>query len=105
MGVAASNAFKRGTVEGLQESLGDGMVLDILAKNLYDDDREFITGDAVGRRMSEALIGFTVGGIASGIGDSARVARGDQLTEEGLKQAQEDKDKLLESIPDLKKIK
>ena len=73
---ASSNAIKRGTVEGLQESIGDGMVLDIMAKNLYDEERQYITGDALGRRIMEFTVGGLVGGIASGIGDSGKLMQG-----------------------------
>jgi hypothetical protein len=76
----STNALKRGTVEGLQESIGDGMTLDLIAKNLYDDNRNFITSDAIGRRMTEFLVGFSVGGIASGVGDVGRTALGEDIT-------------------------
>ena len=75
---ASRNAIKSGIAEGSQESLGDGAVLDLLAKNLYDSDRNVITGDALARRTMEFAVGFTVGGLASGAGDTARIARGER---------------------------
>ena len=103
----SSNAIKRGTVEGLQESIGDGMTLDLIAKNLYDDNRNFITGDAIGRRMTEFLVGFSVGGIASGIGDVTRTTLGEDITltdAERRRLAQSELDlqeQLLETEPDI----
>lgn len=103
----STNALKRGTVEGLQESIGDGMTLDLIAKNLYDDNRNFITGDAIGRRMTEFLVGFSVGGIASGVGDVGRTALGEDitLTDEQRAQLAQDQidlqEELLESESDI----
>ena len=37
------NANARGLAEGTQESFGDGLLLDALAKTLFDDDRKLIT--------------------------------------------------------------
>lgn len=81
LGQASKNAIKSGIAEGSQESLGDGAVLDLLAKNLYDSDRNVITGDALARRTMEFAVGFTVGGLASGAGDTARIARGERELE------------------------
>ena len=75
---ASRNAIKSGKAEGSQESLGDGAVLDLLAKNLYDSDRNVITGDALARRTMEFAVGFTVGGLASGAGDTVRIAKGER---------------------------
>lgn len=58
-----ANTAKAAVAEGTQESLGDGLTLDAMAKSLYDDDRELITGDALGRRVTEFALGGTVGGL------------------------------------------
>ena len=58
-----ANTAKAAIAEGTQESLGDGLTLDAMAKSLYDDDRELITGDALGRRVTEFALGGTVGGL------------------------------------------
>jgi hypothetical protein len=94
---ASSNALKRGAAEGLQESIGDGMTLDIMAKNLYDEERKFITGDALGRRIME----FTVGGIGSGIGDSGKLLQGKAITPEGQQRLDDETDRILEAMPNL----
>ena len=60
------------------------MVLDILAKNLYDDDREFITGDALSRRALEFGLGAAVGGIARGGIDTFGIATGRGIQVEGV---------------------
>ncbi len=78
------NAAIAATAEGTQESIGDGMVLDILAKNLYDDDREFITGDALSRRALEFGLGAAVGGIARGGIDTFGIATGRGIQVEGV---------------------
>ena len=96
---ASKNALKRGAAEGIQESLGDGMTLDIMAKNLYDDDRKFITGDALGRRVMEFTVGGLVGGIASGIGDSGRILQGKEITAEGQQRLEDERDRILEVMP------
>ena len=58
-----ANTAKAALAEGTQESLGDGLTLDAMAKSLYDDDRELITGDALSRRVTEFALGGTVGGL------------------------------------------
>ena len=78
--VAARNALGRGGLEGTQESIGDGMVLDLIAKNLYDSDREFITGEALGRRVMEFTVGGLTGAIGSVAGDTTRTALGQDIT-------------------------
>ena len=98
---ASSNALKRGAAEGLQESIGDGMTLDIMAKNLYDEERKFITGDALGRRIMEFTVGGLVGGIGSGIGDSGKLLQGKAITPEGQQRLNDETDRILEAMPNL----
>jgi len=105
LGQASMNALKRGGAEGLQESIGDGMTLDIMAKNLYDDDRKFITGDALGRRVMEFTVGGLVGGIASGIGDSGRILQGKEITAEGQQRLEDERDRILEVMPSVDREK
>ena len=102
---ASKNALKRGAAEGIQESIGDGMTLDIMAKNLYDDDRKFITGDALGRRVMEFTVGGLVGGIASGIGDSGRILQGKEITAEGQQRLEDERDRILEVMPSVDREK
>ena len=93
------NAAIAATAEGTQESLGDGMVLDLLAKNLYDDNREFITGDALARRALEFGLGASVGGIARGGIDTFGLATGRGIQVEGAP-SQEAEDILADSETD-----
>jgi hypothetical protein len=93
------NAAIAATAEGTQESLGDGMVLDLLAKNLYDDNREFITGDALARRALEFGLGASVGGIARGGIDTFGLATGRGIQVEGAP-SQEAEDILANSEAD-----
>ena len=60
------------------------MCLDLLSKNLYDDDREFITGDALSRRALEFGLGAAVGGIARGGIDTFGIATGKGIQVEGV---------------------
>jgi len=102
---ASSNALKRGAAEGLQESIGDGMTLDIMAKNLYDEERKFITGDALGRRIMEFTVGGLVGGIGSGIGDSGKLLQGKAITPEGQQRLNDETDRILEAMPSVDREK
>ena len=102
---ASSNALKRGAAEGLQESIGDGMTLDIMAKNLYDEERKFITGDALGRRIMEFTVGGLVGGIGSGIGDSGKLLQGKAITPEGQQRLDDETDRILEAMPSVDREK
>ena len=102
---ASSNALKRGAAEGLQESIGDGMTLDIMAKNLYDEERKFITGDALGRRIMEFTVGGLVGGIGSGIGDSGKLLQGKAITPEGQQRLDDETDRILETMPSVDREK
>ena len=46
-----------------KKSIGDGMTLDIMAKNLYDDKESLLQA----MRLVEEVMEFTVGGLVGGI--------------------------------------
>jgi SAM-dependent methyltransferase len=92
-----ANTAKAALAEGTQESLGDGLTLDAIAKSLYDDDRELITGDALGRRVTEFALGGTVGGLGKTGIDLIRPA---PRTKEDVQKLEEVLKKVSKSIED-----
>ena len=60
---ATATANAKGLAEGSQEALGDGMMLDLTAKFLYDDERNLISREALSQRGMEFIIGYGVGAL------------------------------------------
>lgn len=66
---AAASANAKGLAEGSQEALGDGMMLDLTAKFLYDDERNLISREALSQRGMEFVIGYGVGALGGTTAD------------------------------------
>jgi len=80
----AASANAKGLAEGSQEALGDGMMLDLTAKLLYDEDRELFSLDTLKQRAMEFTIGYGAGAIGGTAMDFQSGKIGSEVRSEAL---------------------